>query len=164
MWEFVNSRNVKAAKPYKCDEAGCEIAKGEVHQYTAGKVEGYFEDYRLCLKCAALAAAYCREFDDAEGWPMGALRESIREEAGVDDIDAWLAGSEARAAERQAAQAEAKARRDARFAALDGEICDRCHASLATFSDKCTAALDDRCPGFLAIERARSDTSAPAGA
>lgn len=39
------------------------------------------------------------------------------------------------------------------------EIC-RCGATLATFADKCQAALDERCAGFEAIEAAKQ--SAPA--
>lgn len=37
----------------------------------------------------------------------------------------------------------------------DGRIiCDRCGATLASYATQCSTALDDRCPGFLAIERA----------
>jgi hypothetical protein len=35
-----------------------------------------------------------------------------------------------------------------------GVICGRCGATLETYNDQCTAALDDPCPGFLAIEEA----------
>lgn len=34
------------------------------------------------------------------------------------------------------------------------EICARCHATLATYHDACSAMLDDPCPGFETIERA----------
>lgn len=33
-------------------------------------------------------------------------------------------------------------------------ICTRCKATLATYNEACTAALDDPCPGFLTIEAA----------
>ena len=36
----------------------------------------------------------------------------------------------------------------------DQVICDRCGATMATYADACTAALDDPCPGFLTIEDA----------
>lgn len=36
----------------------------------------------------------------------------------------------------------------------DRVICHRCNATLATYADACTAALDDPCPGFLTIEDA----------
>lgn len=36
----------------------------------------------------------------------------------------------------------------------DGAICNRCGATLATYADQCTAALDDPCPGFVALEEA----------
>lgn len=34
----------------------------------------------------------------------------------------------------------------------DRHICDRCGASISSYSDKCSAPLDDPCEGFLAIE------------
>lgn len=37
---------------------------------------------------------------------------------------------------------------------MDVEICARCGATLRTYHDKCAASLDDRCPGFEAIEAA----------
>lgn len=33
-----------------------------------------------------------------------------------------------------------------------GIICTRCGASYATYADKCEAALDERCPGFNAVD------------
>lgn len=39
--------------------------------------------------------------------------------------------------------------------ALAGKvICARCGATLETYSDRCSAMLDDPCPGFMAIEEA----------
>lgn len=38
----------------------------------------------------------------------------------------------------------------------DQEICGRCGATVATFSDECTANLDERCPGFDRIEAVRA--------
>ena len=35
-------------------------------------------------------------------------------------------------------------------------ICDRCGATLYTYADKCSASLSDACPGFEAIEKART--------
>ena len=37
----------------------------------------------------------------------------------------------------------------------DAVICTRCGATLATYADKCSAALDDPCPGFVTIEDVR---------
>lgn len=31
-------------------------------------------------------------------------------------------------------------------------VCVRCHATVATFADRCEADLDERCPGFEAID------------
>lgn len=36
-----------------------------------------------------------------------------------------------------------------------GVICARCGATLDTLADKCSADLDDACPGFLAIDAAK---------
>lgn len=46
-------------------------------------------------------------------------------------------------------------------AALGGGkiICDRCHATLDTFADTCTADLADECPGFTAINQVKSRAS-----
>jgi len=33
-----------------------------------------------------------------------------------------------------------------------GIICPQCGASYATYSDKCSADLDERCPGFNAVD------------
>jgi hypothetical protein len=33
-----------------------------------------------------------------------------------------------------------------------GVICKRCGASFSSFDEKCEAALDERCPGFNAID------------
>lgn len=39
----------------------------------------------------------------------------------------------------------------------DSVICKRCDATLGTFADACTAGLQDPCPGYLAIELAKTD-------
>jgi ribosomal protein L40E len=31
-------------------------------------------------------------------------------------------------------------------------ICTRCRATLSTYADKCSADLDERCPGFNAVD------------
>lgn len=36
-----------------------------------------------------------------------------------------------------------------------GVICGRCGATLDTYADKCSADLDDACPGFMTIEEAK---------
>jgi ribosomal protein L40E len=33
-----------------------------------------------------------------------------------------------------------------------GSICGRCHATLGTYGETCNADLDERCPGFNAID------------
>lgn len=37
----------------------------------------------------------------------------------------------------------------------DKVICDRCGCNLDTFADKCSAPLDEPCPGFMAIDEAK---------
>lgn len=42
----------------------------------------------------------------------------------------------------------------------DSVICKRCAATLKSFADVCTAGLSDPCPGYLAIEKAKTDFAA----
>ena len=35
-------------------------------------------------------------------------------------------------------------------------ICQRCNATLETYANSCTADLADPCPGFIAIEQAKT--------
>lgn len=154
-WDFINITYPKAAKAHRCVECHTAIQIGEKHSYTSGKVEGDFLSYRLCMYCHRLAQAYCTEFGDDEGFPLGEVRTSLAEE-GVADIDAWLVGVEA----AEAAERQRLSDRRQRVEALgNAVICDRCGATLATYADKCSAALDDPCPGFAAIERAQSVTA-----
>lgn len=49
--------------------------------------------------------------------------------------------------------------RCALWAAIDAElgervICERCGSKLKEYAERCTADLDERCPGFQAIEDA----------
>lgn len=37
-------------------------------------------------------------------------------------------------------------------------ICSRCGATLASYADLCSAALDERCPGFERIEQVVAET------
>jgi hypothetical protein len=34
------------------------------------------------------------------------------------------------------------------------EVCSRCHATLDNYDTTCTAALEEKCPGFLTVEQA----------
>jgi hypothetical protein len=42
-------------------------------------------------------------------------------------------------------------------------ICGRCGANLVTFADKCIADLDQRCPGFDAIDAAKLEADKQVG-
>ena len=39
----------------------------------------------------------------------------------------------------------------------EGEICDKCSATLATYAELCNAPLNEPCPGFVKIEMAQSE-------
>lgn len=39
----------------------------------------------------------------------------------------------------------------------DSVICQDCGATLKTFADACSAGLQDLCPGYVAIENAKSE-------
>jgi ribosomal protein L40E len=43
------------------------------------------------------------------------------------------------------------------------EICGRCRATLSTYADKCSADLDDRCPGFNVVEAERAKAEREVG-
>jgi len=75
-WDFVKITYPIAAKPHRCAECGGDIPVGAKHSYTAGKVEGDFADYRMCMECADLAMAWC-ELINEEGWGLGSLREDL---------------------------------------------------------------------------------------
>ena len=45
----------------------------------------------------------------------------------------------------------------------DSVLCEWCHATLATYADECTADLQEICPGFVAIEKAKKDFAANGG-
>lgn len=109
MWDFFNSKHVVAARDYQCAECGKAIVKGERHLYSAGKVEGHFESYRLCPECDALASAAVLLIDSmCEGWSLGHLREDLAEEgiAGPDYSDFLIRAMERRAADRVEASRE----------------------------------------------------------
>ncbi len=38
---------------------------------------------------------------------------------------------------------------------MDTTICSRCYATLRNYDQACTARLDDKCAGFVSIERMR---------
>ncbi len=44
-----------------------------------------------------------------------------------------------------------------------GVICSRCGARYATYADVCSADLDERCPGFIVIDRVQMDAEKEVG-
>lgn len=114
-WDFLRITYPKAAKNYICAECRQMIKKGDRHAYTAGKVDAYFQDYRMCVACMDLAQAYCELIND-EGWELGGLRGQCNEEGVGPDLaesyDAFIARAEAsRADTRRRATNEALTRR-----------------------------------------------------
>lgn len=98
-WDFINTKYVEARKPHVCEECKATIAVGERHAYTAGKVEGYLEQYRLCMTCEGLAMAWC-ELVNEEGWGLGELRTQLAEEGVESPYDEFLAKASAQRAAR----------------------------------------------------------------
>lgn len=89
-WDFFRREYRRAGKPHQCAEAGCEIRKGDLHTYNAGKIEGVLDHYRLCIPCDLIGSEMVHAFDDyCEGYPLGACREQLRVEHGIDDAFAW---------------------------------------------------------------------------
>jgi hypothetical protein len=149
MWDFIDIREVRAAKRHRCDECGEEIAMGQKHMRHAGKNEGVFMTYRMCMACAEITQAYCLLIDE-DGFPAGETRRVLTEDHGVTDLEGFLVKARALRAERDSA-GRARLGRLARVSTI---ICDRCCATPASFVADCVGALDEACPGMLAIERA----------
>lgn len=63
MSDFGRSSKVSAVKPYRCDECGTSINKGDKYLYHAGAWEGEFFVNRACLHCATLRRMVC-EYDE----------------------------------------------------------------------------------------------------
>ncbi len=115
-YEFWSSKNVKARKPYRCCECSAAIAVGELHNYGAGKFDGYLVDQRLCLNCdLIISEGFNADFWDDEGFPLTEVRSTLRDEHGIDDAHAWaVERRQARIAKREdEAAATARATRAA---------------------------------------------------
>lgn len=149
MWDFFKVKTVRALKPHQCAECSNTIEVGERHTVNSGRVEGFFESYRLCLECADLASAWFHEITD-EGFPLGGMRQELREEHGVTDVRAWIEASKARVAEADARHSIRRQRR-ARLEAIT--ICETCGATLKTYAEECQAAAGEPCEGSAALDR-----------
>jgi hypothetical protein len=111
MWEFFTSRTVRAAKPHRCSECGDAIAKGDEHEYCAGKVEGSFEDYRLCADCALITSESMHADFFDEGFPMGETRNELRDHHGIAGALAWAKEHRAKRLPLEAAKAALRAQK-----------------------------------------------------
>lgn len=111
MGDFFAARDVRAAKPHRCEQSGCRIAVGARHVYCAGRIEGDFMAYRLCLDCDLVGRWAVTTFSEyCEGYPLGDLFAELRNDLLIDDplaaAQAWAAEIAAKA-ERRAAEREA---------------------------------------------------------
>ena len=123
-YDFWSSKDVKARKPYTCDECSAAIAVGELHNYGAGKTEGELVSQRLCLRCHAIIhETFCADFWDGEGFPMGEVRAVLRDEHGIEDAAAWAIVHRAERLVKEAARDAANLRAAIRHEIL-GEIGD----------------------------------------
>lgn len=91
-WGLWKVEDRRAAKPYKCEEESCAIAVGDMHVRYAGVFEGMFIAHRVCSRCAAMRNLAWKvfEFDSDEGPPVGDLRDYLKLEEGVEDLDEWF--------------------------------------------------------------------------
>lgn len=49
---------VRPRKSYPCDECGCAIRVGEVHEFTSGLWDGEWSSFRVCSDCVAFRVAW----------------------------------------------------------------------------------------------------------
>jgi hypothetical protein len=70
---------VKARKPHKCYECGAVINSGDAYQYTAGKWDGYFDQFRWCVRCVAARDTFVKHSECA-CWAYGGLWDILRDE------------------------------------------------------------------------------------
>jgi hypothetical protein len=75
--EFIIERLPRAKKTYKCYECGASINPGDQYEYTAGKWEGEFMAFKICMDCRTVREA----FDEMKCfcWSYGGLWEDIRD-------------------------------------------------------------------------------------
>lgn len=121
-WEFFSARTRTARKPYRCDEAECEIAVGDTYEYGFGKCEGFPLTQRLCTVCALIIGeGFLADLWDDEGFPLTQVRNELRDEHGIADAEAWAIQHRAERLAGAAAKAEAQAVADynARFDPAD---------------------------------------------
>lgn len=110
MWDFFNARERVARKPYRCDEANCEIKPGDRYSYGAGTCDGNFMVQRLCLDCQLLATEFFCTLGYDEGFPLGSMREVLASDHGVTgDPIAWALACWLERLPREAAERRARA-------------------------------------------------------
>ena len=51
---FRSKKGVKARKPHRCGECGCDIKPGETYEYVFGVWDGYADSIHTCSRCVAI--------------------------------------------------------------------------------------------------------------
>lgn len=74
--EFYESSTPKARKEHECDECRRTIHVGEKYRYIAGKWDGDFETFKICLLCEEIRRSF--KCDDGVT-PIGYLMEDMNE-------------------------------------------------------------------------------------
>lgn len=86
MSDFHTTEHRVAAKDHTCEECSRTISKGERHEFTSGRFDGYMYSIRMCAHCRV---AWRRANDLADAWDF----------IGVGDLaalwDEWAAGDAA---------------------------------------------------------------------
>jgi len=76
-----HERHHIARKEYACCECDCPIMPGDKYEYSGGKWEDYWRNFRTCLPCARIRNDYCA--------PYRALRETLWDLLGIDYLGEW---------------------------------------------------------------------------
>lgn len=72
--EFCRNTILRARKEHKCYECGDTIKPGEEYEYTAGRWEGYFDAFHICLDCVSVRDSFF-----CDGYEYGGIWEYLGE-------------------------------------------------------------------------------------
>lgn len=77
--DFWSERTIKARKPHCCAECGETIKAGEKYVRTAGKYDGDFSAWPMCLICVACIPQHGYAKPDDIGYEVGNMLEWYRD-------------------------------------------------------------------------------------
>lgn len=72
--EFQSTVIRKARKPFKCGECGREFGPKTEYEYSVGKWDGDFSDFKTCLDCMNIREAF-----RCGGYALGGLWEELEQ-------------------------------------------------------------------------------------